>query len=169
MRRADFEQAERLQPGDARISYVLGIEAHRRGDFEQARTFYLTALKSDPSWPGAALLLGLATLRLEPPADLAALPGSTPEIRATLAPIQTLMQAGVPPLGAGTALDSLWHGLGLIEAGDGSALAVLDDNPPAYGRARPRHPPLLSWCGHCPIGRYGGGLQGLAELAAPEW
>jgi tetratricopeptide (TPR) repeat protein len=130
LRHADLDRAERLQADDVRISYVLGIEAHRRGDFAQASTHYRAALTSDPSWPGVALLLGLATLHLEPRADLATLPGSTPEARATLAPIQTLMQAGVPPLNAGTALDSLWHGLGLIDAGDGSALPLLDDNRP---------------------------------------
>jgi tetratricopeptide (TPR) repeat protein len=127
-RQADLDRAERLQPGEARITYLQGIEAHRRGELAQAVARYQTVLRADPSWPGAALLLGLATLRREPASDMAALLGSTPAIRAQLAPVQTLLQGGAPPLGAGTALDAFWHGLGLIEAGDGSALALLEDN-----------------------------------------
>ncbi|MGH2387866.1 MAG: tetratricopeptide repeat protein, partial [Chloroflexota bacterium] len=126
---ADLLRAERLQPTDPRVQYLLGLAAHHAGDPAEAATRYRTVLEADPAWPGAGLLLGLAILRQDAPADLAALPGSTPEIRTALAPIQTLLRGGQPADHEG-AVDRFWYGLGLIRAGDGSAREALEDNRP---------------------------------------
>jgi tetratricopeptide (TPR) repeat protein len=126
---ADLRRAERLQPTDRRVRYLLGLAAHRTGNLAEAGACYRTVLQADPVWPGAGLLLGLLTLRQDPQADLAALPGSTPEIQSSLAPVQTLLRGGQPAPGA-DAVQCFWYGLGLIRAGDGSAREALEDTRP---------------------------------------
>jgi len=130
VRKAYLDQAAQLQPNDLRITYQRGIDAYRAGDPQRALTLWKSVLQADSSWPGAGLLVGLATLRQNPQADLAALPGSTPEIRAWLEPVQTLLRGGQPDRGDDQAVARLWYALGLINAGDGAALEPLEDNRP---------------------------------------
>jgi pentatricopeptide repeat protein len=143
---ADLRQAAALAPADQRYQYHLGMRLHQAGDRAGAITCYRGVVeRGGPR--GAALLLALATLEGDLLADLAALPGSTPEIRAVLAPAQALLagQPWPPPgaqeesgpiraaLGFGQsaseALLSLWRGLGAIAAGQDAA-ATLDDQRP---------------------------------------
>jgi tetratricopeptide (TPR) repeat protein len=130
VRKAYLDQAAQLQPDDPRITYQRGIDAYRAGDLPRALALFQSVLQADPTWPGASLLAGLATLRQDPHADLAALSGSTPEIRAWLQPVQTLLLDGQPDRGDDQAVARLWYALGLINAGDGSALEPLEDNRP---------------------------------------
>ncbi len=73
------------------------------------------------------MLLALASLEQNFDADLSKIPGSTPQIRAALAPVQALLR-GRARLPDGEALERLWRGLAQIAAGDGSARAALDDD-----------------------------------------
>ena len=98
-RRADLTQAARLLPDDLRFTYLLGVEFHREGNPEQAVALYRRVLHADPAWAGAGNLLALASLRLNPDADLATLPGSTPEIRGRLGPVQALLLGEAPRRG----------------------------------------------------------------------
>src|SRR5207245_6102482 len=66
----------------------------------------------------------------DPAADLAALPGSNPEVRATLAPVQALLLGATPETAGGDAFAQLWRGLALVGAGDGAARTALDDERP---------------------------------------
>jgi tetratricopeptide (TPR) repeat protein len=130
VRVAYLDQAAQLQPADTRITYQRGLDAYRAGDLPRAIALFQAVLQADPTWPGAGLLLGLATLRQNPGADLAVLPGSTPESRAWLEPVQTLLRGGRPGRGDDQPVARLWYGLGLIDAGDGAALDPLEDNRP---------------------------------------
>lgn len=151
--REGLRQALALAPDEPRYRYHLGLSLHRAGDVSGASEQYRAVLARDAAWPGAALVLALATLEQDPHADLAELPGSAPTVQAALAPVQALLHGQIPrlvdlPAGAddhqlraagshavssGTAWEStgpvtrLWYGLGLIQEGNGAARAVLDD------------------------------------------
>lgn len=83
---ADLQQALALVADDMRYQYHLGLALHRAGDLAGAIERYRAVLQRNPRWPGAGKVLALATLEQDPQADIAALPGSTPEVSATLAP-----------------------------------------------------------------------------------
>jgi tetratricopeptide (TPR) repeat protein len=125
----DLRQAITLAPNEARYHYHLGMNLHRTGDLAGAITSYRAVLQRDTNWSGAGMLLALALLEQNPRADLAAAPGSTPQIRAALAPVQALLlgTSGIPD---GDAVARLWRGLALIDAGDGAARGALDDDRP---------------------------------------
>ncbi|MFL5803910.1 MAG: tetratricopeptide repeat protein [Roseiflexaceae bacterium] len=125
----DLRQAITLAPNEARYHYHLGMNLHRTGDLAGAITSYRAVLQRDANWRGAGMLLALASLEQNPRADLSAAPGSTPQIRAALAPVQSLL-LGTARLPDGDALARLWRGLALIDAGDGAARAALDDDRP---------------------------------------
>lgn len=143
-RLADLRQAAALAPDDPRYQHHLGMQLHRAGDLPAAITCYRRVVEQGGSH-GAALLLALATLEQDSGADIAALPGSTPEIRTVLAPAQALLNGGRPPgtddgsfrvqvrhaLGFGQdateAVARLWHGLGQIAAKDDAAGDTLGD------------------------------------------
>ena len=131
-RQADLRQAALLAPADPRFAYHLGLALHRAGDLPGAIERYRATLRLDPSWPGAGLLLALASLQQAPRADLAALPGYGEDLRATLAPVQALL-GGEEPGDGDDPVGRLWHGLALIRRGDGRAQGVLEDGRPLPG------------------------------------
>jgi tetratricopeptide (TPR) repeat protein len=124
---SDLRQAITLAPTEARYHYHLGMHLHRRIDLAGAVASYRAAIERDSACQGAGMLLALATLEQNFDADLTASPGSTPQIRAALAPVQALLR-GKARLPDGDALARLWRGLAQIAAGDGSARAALDDD-----------------------------------------
>lgn len=143
-RMPDLQRALELAPGDLRYRYHLGMELHRTLRIAEAAAHYRAVVEGGGP-RGAALLLAVATLETDPRADLAALPGSTPEIRAALAPVQHML-LGRPPfpdqqsqaptplirllnIGSSEAegLINLWRGLGQIAAQDAAAAESLDD------------------------------------------
>ena len=144
-RLTDLRRAVELAPDDLRYVYHLGLAQHLAGDLATAGQCYRTVLQRDAGWPGAGMVLALAALEQDAQVDLATLPGSTPQIRAALAPVQELLRGGTPapptadgplqrlgraiglPVGEAP-LDRLWHGLGLLQAGDPAAGAALDDS-----------------------------------------
>lgn len=124
---AAMRQAHDLAPQDVRYQYHLGMSLHRNYQPAEASACYREVLQRSGHWPGAALALALAELQQQRDKlpDLAALPGSTPAIRASLEPVQTLLRGDTPPppgqaKGNG-ALQALWHGLGLLQAGETAA------------------------------------------------
>jgi len=141
---ADLRQAAALAPNDARYQYHLGMQLHQIGELAAAIACYRGVIERGGPH-GAALLLALATLEQRADIDLATLPGSTPELRAVLAPAQSLLQDRQPPetteggfivqlrrtLGIGEsaseAVAQLWRGLGQIAAHDSEAAATLGD------------------------------------------
>src|SRR5262245_47534820 len=125
----DIRQALTLAPDETRYHYHLGMNLHRLGDLAGAIASYRAVLQRDPAWAGAGMLLVLAQLEQNPSIDLSATPGSTPQIRDALAPVQALLR-GKARLPGGDALAQLWHGLAQIDAGDGAARATLDDDRP---------------------------------------
>lgn len=120
MRQNDLQHAAGLVPGDPRFVYHLGLALHRANDPKQAIEHYRATLRLDPNWPGAGLLLALASLQQNPRADLAALPGTGVQVRTTLDPVQALLR-GEEPGDGDDPVRHLWHGLGLIRRGDGRA------------------------------------------------
>lgn len=127
----DLRQALTYIPDEPRYQYHLGLAFHRSGKLKEAIEVYRTLLQKRPGWTGAGMALALAELALNPKVNLAGLPGSTPEIRLTLAPVQALLTG--EPLSAaqpGDSMQTLWQGLGRIGAGDGSALGDLSDDKP---------------------------------------
>ncbi|HWQ13287.1 MAG TPA: tetratricopeptide repeat protein, partial [Roseiflexaceae bacterium] len=143
---ADLRQAAALAPAEQRYQYHLGMHLHRAGDLASAIAHYRGVVEHGGP-RGAALLLALANLERDPRVDLAALPGSTPEILAALAPAQALLAGRPWPL-ANTRVDStpvraalgfgpaeteavlsLWRGLGATAAGRDAA-GDLDDQRP---------------------------------------
>src|ERR687887_994155 len=122
---ADLQRAVALAPAEPRYQYHLGLALHRAGDRAAAVQRYRTVLQHDATWPGAGMALALAALEQDPRVDLAALPGSTPEIRRTLAPVQTLLRGAMPASGGDEPLERLWHGLGLVRASDAPAPQAL--------------------------------------------
>lgn len=120
---------------------------HRNGDLAAASTHYRAILARDPNWPGAPLLLAVAALEQDPTLDLGTLPGITPA-QCTLLAIPQALLTGTPlkanPADAAlisaiheaTALSqaeseavaALWHGLILINAGQGQARSALEDH-----------------------------------------
>src|SRR5438270_8696980 len=132
---ADVQRAVALVPAELRYQYHLGLALHRAGDRGAAMQIYRTVLQHDAAWPGAGMALALAALEQDPRADLAALPGSTPAIRRALAPVQAVLQGSVPAAGGDEPLERLWHGLGLVRAGDAAAAyQALDDSRPLPSR-----------------------------------
>src|SRR5918912_3545665 len=131
---ADLQRAVALTPAELRYQYHLGLALHRAGDRAAAVQRYRTVLRHDAAWPGAGMALALAALEQDPRADLATLPGSTPAIRRALAPVQTLLQGAIPAAGGDEPLERLWHGLGLVRAGDAAARQALDDPRPLPSR-----------------------------------
>ncbi|NTU82036.1 MAG: tetratricopeptide repeat protein [Chloroflexales bacterium] len=138
----DLQTAVALAPGEMRYKYHLGMRQHQRGELAEAGACYRAVIeRGGPR--GAALLLALATLEHNPRANLAALPGSTPEILAALAPAQSLLWRGAPAPSAdlvaalrrvaslspaeAEALAELWRGLRQFEAEDPAATATLAD------------------------------------------
>src|SRR5262249_27018086 len=109
----DLRQAIALAPDEPRYHYHLGMSLHRAGDLPGAISSYRTALHRDAAWPGAGMLLALASLEQNPRIDLSTIPGSTPQIRATLAPVQALLHGAAPPPD-GDAVARFWRGLALI-------------------------------------------------------
>jgi tetratricopeptide (TPR) repeat protein len=126
----NMRQALELAPHDLRYRYHLGLALHRAGAPEEAAEQYRAVLQMSPSWSGAGLALALAELEQNSTADLASLPGSTPELRAKLEPLRMLLRGEVPPVpdDADQAVQMLWHGLGLLQTGDPAARNVLRDD-----------------------------------------
>lgn len=139
---ADLRQAVALVPGEPRYQYHLGMKLHRTGELPEAIAHYQTTVKQNGP-RGAALLLALAQLELNPQVDLATLE-SAPDIRATLAPMQALLRGTTPDTSAAglaaqvqrttasgaseaEALLQLWRGLGQIAANDAAAAETLAD------------------------------------------
>ncbi len=131
---AAFEQAHKLVPGEGRYLYHLGLAHHRGGDPAGADKVYRELLRQRPNWPGAGAALALASLELDPRADLPNLPGSTPALQAAFAPVQALLlqkplpEPPVPdqPLPAAA---RLWSGLSRLQAGENhSALEMFEDS-----------------------------------------
>ena len=131
---ADVQRAVALAPTELRYQYHLGLALHRAGDRGVAMQRYRTVLQHDAAWPGAGMALALAELEQDPRVDLAALPGSTPAIRRALAPVQALLQGAIPAVRGDEPLERLWHGLGLVRAGDAAARQALDDSRPLPSR-----------------------------------
>src|SRR5919201_2384117 len=131
---ADLQRAVALAPAELRYQYHLGLALHRAGDRAAAVQRYRAVLQRDAAWPGAGMALALAALEQDPQADLAALPGSTPAIRRALAPVQALLQGAIPAAGGDEPLERLWHGLGLVRAGDAAARQAFDDSRPLSSR-----------------------------------
>lgn len=127
-RRADLQQAASLVPEDPRYRYHLGLALHRAGDLPGAVEQYRTVLQRDAGWAGAGMVLALALLEQDARTDIAALPGNTPAVRAALAPVQALLRGEAPTPAGADPLATLWHGLGLIPRGDGSAREALADS-----------------------------------------
>jgi len=126
----DLRRGVELAPDDPRYQYHLALALHHAHETPAAIERYRTVLARDPAWPGAGLSLALAALEQDPAVDLAALPGSTPTVRLTLAPVQALLRgASVPALGDGP-LERLWQGLSLLGRDGAAARAVLDDDRP---------------------------------------
>lgn len=143
-RMIDLQRALELAPSDLRYRYHLGMELHRSARIAEAAAHYRAVVEGGGP-RGAALLLAVATLETNARADLAALPGSTPEIRAVLAPVQHML-LGRPPfpdaqsqaltplirllnIGSSEAegVINLWRGLGQVAAQDDAAADTLDD------------------------------------------
>lgn len=127
---ADLQQATALCPEELRYQYHLGLTFHRARELPAAIQQYQALLQRDPTWPGAAMVLALATLEQHPQADLASLPGLTPAVQATLAPVQALLRGEVPPRNDARPMDQFWHGLGLICQNNPAAQEVLADHRP---------------------------------------
>jgi len=126
----DLRRAVELASDDPRYQYHLALALHHAHELPAAIERYRTVLARDPAWPGAGLSLALAALEQDPAVDLAALPGSTPTVRLTLAPVQALLRgAPVAALGDGP-LERLWQGLSLLGRDGAAARAVLDDDRP---------------------------------------
>jgi tetratricopeptide (TPR) repeat protein len=127
---ADLRRAATHVPGELRYQYHLGLALHRVGNLAMAIEFYRTVLQRDAGRPGAGMMLALAALEQDADTDLAALPGSTPEVRQALAPVQALLRSEMPaPEGDGP-VERLWCGLGLLQAGDAGAREMLADTRP---------------------------------------
>ncbi len=124
----DMRQAATLCPDDLRYQYHLGLALHQAGDLPAAIQQYYTVLERDSTWTAAGMALALATLEQNPQADITPLPGITPDVRTTLAPVQTLLRGEVPPLNGDKPIERLWHGLGLIQREDAAAGETLDDS-----------------------------------------
>ncbi len=150
---ADLRRAAELEPTDQRYQYHLGMRLHQDGDYQSASVCYCSVI--DHGGPrGAALLLALAALERDPQADLAALPGSTPEIRAALMPIQSLLvgRAVTPAMAQVNATEAalgfapadvaaltiIWRGLSEIAEANPKAATTLDDPRPLS------RPPLVA-------------------------
>ncbi len=126
----DLRRAVDLAPDDPRYQYHLGLALHHAHEIPAAIERYRTVLARDPTWPGVGMSLALAALEQDPAVDLAALPGSTPTVRLTLAPVQALLRgAPVSVLGDGP-LERLWQGLSLLGRDSAAARVVLDDDRP---------------------------------------
>ncbi len=139
---ADLRAAVRLAPAEQRYRYQLGMRLHRQGELAEATACYREVVAGGGP-RGAALLLALATLEASPRADLAALPGSTPDIHAVLAPAQALLTAKpLPPTAElvaalrrvcglnppeAQAVASLWSGLAQVAASDSAAATTLEE------------------------------------------
>jgi pentatricopeptide repeat protein len=139
---ADVRQAATLEPTDQRYQYHLGMRLHLDGDYQAASTCYRSVIEHGGPH-GAAFLLALAALERDPQADLAALPGSTADIRAALLPVQHLLtgRAVTPALAqanaTGTALGFapadvaalvlFWRGLSEIANANPQAATTLED------------------------------------------
>jgi tetratricopeptide (TPR) repeat protein len=126
----DMRQALELVPHDVRYRYHRGLALHRAGKPDEAAEHYRAVLDESPAWSGAGLALALAELEQDSAADLEALPGSTPALLATLEPLRALLRGEVPPVpdDSDQAVQMLWHGLGLLQAGDPAARSVLRDD-----------------------------------------
>ena len=126
----DLRRAVELACDDPRYQYHLGLALHHAHELAAAIERYRTVLARDPAWPGVGLSLALAALEQDPAVDLTALPGSTPTVRLTLAPVQALLRGRpVTALGDGP-LERLWQGLSLLGRDGAAARAVLDDDRP---------------------------------------
>ena len=139
---ADLGQAVALAPNEPRYQYHLGMQLHRTGALAEAITHYQATIEQRGPH-GAALLLALAHLELDPQVDLAAMVVA-PDISAALTPTQALLRGtppdtSVPNLAArvqrttssnaseAEALLRLWQGLGQIATGDAAAAETLAD------------------------------------------
>ncbi|GAC1354611.1 MAG: hypothetical protein NVSMB42_12480 [Herpetosiphon sp.] len=127
---ADLRQACTLAPTDLRYRYHLGLALHHGGDVQGAIVQYRSVLEQQLDWPGAALVLVLALLELDPQMNLATVPESTAAIRATLLPVQMVLHGAIPPQHGDAPFDRLWRGLGLVQHKDPAAVMVLDDRRP---------------------------------------
>jgi tetratricopeptide (TPR) repeat protein len=130
----DLQQAHSLAPEDLRYQYHLALEQHRTGDLPAAIQRYRVVLMRSPQWAGAGMALALAALEQDPGTDLAALPGSTPQLCAVLQPVQALLHGTAPNPPSDRPFDRLWKGLGGLVAGGEEAVArareALDDPRP---------------------------------------
>lgn len=129
----DLRYALKLVPDEVRYLYHFGMALHRGGHLQDAIRNYRELLQQRPGWAGAGVVLALAELAQKPQVKLAELPGSTPEVRAALAPVQALLLGETPPAapgGANETMQTLWQGLAGIVTGDGSALTALSDDKP---------------------------------------
>lgn len=140
---SDLKWALERNPNDLRYRYHLGLASHRLNELATAIECYRTVLQHEPAWDGAGMVLAVAELEQNPHVDLATLPGTTPAIRETLAPVQAILLGKVPAKQDGNnqksnnlletlrsslgvekhdkAMADFWIGLGLLQANDESA------------------------------------------------
>lgn len=126
----DLRHAVELQPEDPRYLYQLGLALHRTGELQQAVDLYERVLRRNPDWRGAGLVLALARLEQDSRADLSDLPGQTPRVSRTVAPVQALLRKAPLPALGDSAIERFWRGLAAIREGDGSAQEILADDSP---------------------------------------
>ncbi len=126
----NLQQARSFAPSDMRYQYHLGLALHQSGDIEGATKAYQTVLENSLRWAGVGMVLALAELARNPQVDLASLPGSSPQARDRLAPVQALLQGETPAPADGDALQTLWHGLGLLRSDSRRAHEILSDTSP---------------------------------------
>lgn len=126
---ADLQQAISLAPNDPRYQYHLGMALHQAGDIAAASRYYRDVLRQAPDWPAVGMALALAELERNPEVNIAQLPGSTPQILATLAPVRDLLCNTATAYASGEHA-ALWQGLRHIKDGTATAFAALDTTVP---------------------------------------
>lgn len=147
---ADMRRAIELAPNDMRYRYHLGLALHRNNELSAAIECYQAVLRQHPEWHWCGKVLALAELERKPKTDITTLPGSTPEVQATFAPVIALLRGGEVPNPVETNTNAhvmdnsqhsqgddaaqhegehaFWVGLQLLQKGDERALTVLCDN-----------------------------------------
>ncbi len=146
---ADMRRAIELAPDDMRYRYHLGLALHRNNELPAAIACYQAVLRQHPDWHWCGKVLALAELERKPKTETT-LPGSTPEVQATFAPVVALLRGEDMPGPVETnnapdliddsqqsqennaaqqkAFHALWSGLQLLQRGDKQAHTVLSDN-----------------------------------------
>lgn len=135
---ADLRRAVELAPNQLRYQYHLARALHLTGNLPAAIERYRAVLQHDLGWKGAGINLALAVLEQNPQADITTLPGSSPRVLSTLAPVRALLRGAMPEMEGDGPLETLWRGLGLVQAKDSAAREALDDS-----RALPAAPAAM--------------------------